>query len=67
MEMSVNATVSSALALQQVNSQQQAQAGLLKESLDAQAAQVGQLMAQVAPQPALATSGDVGTRLNTFA
>ncbi|OHV08813.1 putative motility protein [Kushneria phosphatilytica] len=67
MEMSVNATVSSALALQQVNAQQQAQAGLLKESLDTQAAQVGQLMEQAASQPSLATSGDLGTRINTFA
>ena len=64
---SVNSAVSTALALQQHNQSQSAQAGLLKDTLDNQAAQMNQLMSSVAVQPALATTGSVGTHVNTFA
>lgn len=43
-----------------------ASVSVLKKALNAQAAGVAQLIASV-PQPPLATSGSVGTRLNAFA
>ncbi|MCM2971764.1 MULTISPECIES: YjfB family protein [Larsenimonas] len=67
MDSSINAMVNASVALQQHNATQDAQAGLLKKSLDSQAASVDQLMEAVAPQPQLATSGDVGTNINTYA
>ena len=67
MDASINATVGMAMSLQQFNSSQQSQASLLKESLDTQASHVGQLMESVAPQGQLATSGGVGTQINTYA
>ena len=39
---------------------------VLKKALNAQAAGVAQLV-QTLPQPALATSGTLGTQVNTFA
>lgn len=39
---------------------------VLKKALNAQAAGVAQLV-QALPQPALATSGTLGTQVNTFA
>lgn len=39
---------------------------MLKKSLDAQASTAAQLV-QSLPQPALATSGSLGTQVNTFA
>lgn len=67
MDSSVNATVSMAMALQQFNAGQQAQMSVLKESLDTQADQVSQIMESVAPKDSLASTGTVGTRINTFA
>lgn len=64
---SVNSAVTAAMALQQHNQSQNAQAGLLKDTLDSQAAQMNQLMSSVQAQPALATTGPVGTHVNTFA
>jgi Putative motility protein len=43
-----------------------ASVSVLKKALDAQAAGAAQLIASL-PQPALATSGTVGTKVNTFA
>lgn len=67
MDTAVNAAVGTALALQQYNQGQQAQTSLLKQSLEGQAAHIEQLMDSVSPPPALATSGSVGTRINTYA
>lgn len=67
MDTSVNATVGTAMALQQFNDGQQAQASLLKEALDTQSSQMEQLMDSVTPQNQLATTGTVGTRINTVA
>ncbi|MEP7102028.1 MAG: putative motility protein [Burkholderiales bacterium] len=39
---------------------------VLKKSMDQQASAVAQLIAAL-PQPALATSGSLGTKVNTFA
>ncbi|SFH19939.1 Putative motility protein [Modicisalibacter xianhensis] len=64
---SVNATVSMALTLQQYNAGQQAQMSLLKESLETQANQVSEIMESAAPKDSLASSGSVGTRINTYA
>ncbi|MES1939314.1 hypothetical protein T5B8_03691 [Salinisphaera sp. T5B8] len=55
------------MALQQHNQSQDAQASLLKDTLDIQASQMQQLMSSVSPQQALATTGTVGTQINTFA
>lgn len=67
MDTAVNAAVGSALALQQVNQEQQAQSSLLKQSLDGQAAHIEQLMSSVAPSTTLATTGSLGTQINTYA
>lgn len=64
---SVNSTVSTALALQNQNQNQDVQANLLKKSLDSQASQMGQLMSSLETQPTLATTGSVGTQINTYA
>ncbi|MCI0511490.1 putative motility protein YjfB-like [Chromohalobacter marismortui] len=67
MDTSVNAAVGTAMALQQHNAEQQAQASLLKESLNNQASHVSQLMEAVSPQQSLAVTGTVGTQVNTYA
>lgn len=67
MDTAVNAAVGTALALQQFNQGQEAQNSLLKQSLDGQASHIAQLMSSVSPAPALATSGSVGTQINTYA
>ncbi|MCK0746521.1 putative motility protein [Chromohalobacter nigrandesensis] len=67
MDSSVNAAVGTAMALQQHNADQQSQMGLLKESLNNQASHASQLMEAVSPQQSLATTGTVGTQVNTYA
>ncbi|MCT8469909.1 YjfB family protein [Chromohalobacter canadensis] len=67
MDSSVNAAVGTAMALQQHNADQQSQMGLLKESLNNQESHVSQLMDAVSPQQSLATTGTVGTQVNTYA
>ncbi|AWN15533.1 putative motility protein [Salinisphaera sp. LB1] len=64
---SVNSTVSTAMALQQHNQNQDVQTNLLRKSLDSQASQMSQLMSSLETQPALATTGSVGTQINTYA
>ncbi|KAA0016877.1 putative motility protein [Salinicola corii] len=67
MDTAVNATVGTALALQNFNQDQQVQNSLLKKSLDGQASHIAQLMSSVSPSPELASSGSVGTQINTYA
>lgn len=64
---SVSSTVGTALALQQNNQNQDVQTNLLRKSLDSQASQMGQLMSSLESQPTLATTGSVGTNINTYA
>lgn len=64
---SVNSTVSTALALQQYKQNQNVQASLLGKSLHSQTSQMSQLMSSLETQPALATTGSVGTQINTYA
>ncbi|MGN8160535.1 putative motility protein [Salinisphaera sp. SWV1] len=64
---SVNSAVNTAVALQQQNQNQDIQANLLRKSLDSQSSQLSQLMSSVEAQPAPATSGTVGTQINTYA
>ncbi|GAB3676479.1 hypothetical protein [Salinisphaera aquimarina] len=64
---SVSSTVATAMALQQHNQSQDAQASLLKDTLENQAAQMNQLMSSVQSPLALATVGPVGTQINTSA
>ncbi|MES1956384.1 hypothetical protein SAHY_17494 [Salinisphaera hydrothermalis EPR70] len=63
----MNSTVSTALALQQHNQNQDVQANLLRKTLDSQTSQMSQLMSSLDTQPALATTGSVGTQINTYA
>ena len=64
---SVNcATVNNASAADPGSVQGVASVLVLKKALDMQAASAAQLI-QALPQPALATSGTVGTRVNAYA
>ncbi|KEZ77294.1 hypothetical protein C41B8_10550 [Salinisphaera hydrothermalis C41B8] len=63
----MNSTVSTAMALQQHNQNQDVQANLLRKSLNSQASQMSQLMSSLETQPALATTGSIGTQINTYA
>ena len=67
MDSAVNNMVSASMAMQQVQVVQQAQLNVFKEALDGQAAHITALMDSVAQVPQLATSGSVGTQINTTA
>ncbi|WP_110687877.1 hypothetical protein [Salinicola aestuarinus] len=67
MDTAVNAVVSNALAMQSFNQGQEAQNNLLKQALDGKEAHMDQLLSSVEMQPSLASSGSVGTQINTFA
>ncbi|WP_336274384.1 putative motility protein [Vreelandella indica] len=67
MDSAVNNMVSASMAMQQVQVVQQAQFNVFKEALDGQAAHITALMDSVAQVPQLATSGSVGTQINTTA
>ncbi|WP_110665941.1 putative motility protein [Salinicola halophilus] len=67
MDTAVNAVVGNALALQSFNQGQEVQNNLLKQSLDGQAAHMDQLLSSIDLEPALASSGSLGTQINTFA
>ena len=60
------ATVSAASNADLASAQGAAAVSVLKKALQAQASSAAQLI-QALPQPALATSGTLGTRVNTFA
>ena len=65
MSMSIEATVSTALALENFNTHQSAQMNLLRETLDTQARTVTEIIESSMPR--LATSGPLGTQVNTYA
>ncbi|PKG54632.1 MULTISPECIES: putative motility protein [Halomonadaceae] len=67
MDSAVNNMVSASMAMQQVQVVQQAQFNVFKEALDGQATHITALMDSVAQAPQLATSGSVGTQINTTA
>ncbi|MCL5427290.1 putative motility protein [Halomonas sp. NPDC076908] len=67
MDSAVNNIVSASLAMQQAQVAQQAQLTVFKDALDGQAAQVAALMETISLEPQLATSGSVGTLINTSA
>ncbi|WP_447045663.1 putative motility protein [Vreelandella sp. H-I2] len=67
MDSAVNNMVNASLAMQQVQVAQQAQLTVFKDALDGQAAHISALMESVAQMPQLATSGSVGTQINTTA
>ncbi|CAD5253673.1 MULTISPECIES: putative motility protein [Halomonadaceae] len=67
MDVAVNNMVNATLDMRQAQAIQQAQFGVFREALDGQAAQITALMDSVALDPQLATSGSVGTQINTTA
>ena len=65
-----NSIVSSASAMASAQSADAVNIAVLKKALDIQAASAATMLdavAQAMPQPALATSGTLGTQINTFA
>ncbi|MCH4813087.1 putative motility protein [Vreelandella neptunia] len=67
MDSAVSNVVNATLAMRQVQTVQEAQINVFKESLDMKAAHITALMDSVAQVPQLATSGSVGTQINTTA
>mgnify|MGYP003128109439 FL=1 len=67
MDVAVSNMVNATLDMRQAQAIQQAQFGVFKEALDGQAAQITALMDSVDLDPQLATSGSVGTQINTTA
>lgn len=67
MDISVAGMVSGVLQMQQAQSIQQGQIAVLKKSMDIAEASVAQLIESTAVQPPLASSGNLGTRLNVYA
>ena len=66
MDSVIGATVANASAADLGTVQGQAALSVLKKALDMQASSAA-LMLQALPQPALATSGTLGTRVNAYA
>ena len=66
MDSVIGATVANASAADLGTVQGQAALAVLKKALDMQASSAA-LMLQALPQPALATSGTLGTRVNAYA
>lgn len=67
MDVSAAAMVNATLQMQQAQTIQQGQIAVFKKSMDIEAASVAQLIQSIPQPPALATSGNLGTRLNVFA
>lgn len=67
MDISPVSMVNATLELKQVGNQQEAQLAVFKKALDIQANGIAELIGSVPPSPPLASSGNLGTRLNTFA
>jgi Putative motility protein len=67
MTIASNSGVSAATSAAQEKGAGAVQIKVLKKALDAQAATAATLIQSLPQQPALATSGSVGTKLNTYA
>lgn len=66
MNISAESMASSELMMQQMKLAQDVQTSVLKKALDAEASSAAQLL-QAIPQAQLATSGMIGTQINTYA
>lgn len=67
MDVSPASMVNATLGLKQVSNQQEAQLAVFKKAMDIQANGIAELIGSVPPSPPLASSGNLGTQLNTFA
>ncbi|EPC03682.1 hypothetical protein L861_19300 [Litchfieldella anticariensis FP35 = DSM 16096] len=67
MDPAVNSAVSASLVMQQAQTLQQAQMQIFREALDTQQTQVNALMESATTQSRLASEGNVGTQINTYA
>lgn len=67
MDVSAAAMVNATLQMKQAQTVQQGQIAVFKKSMDIEAASVAQLIQSIPQPPALATSGNLGTRLNVYA
>jgi hypothetical protein len=67
MDVSPSAMVDRVLQMRQAEVQQEVQVRVLKEAMDSQKTAVASLLAGLTGDMPLATSGDVGTRVNTRA
>ena len=67
MDLSVESLASSGMMQQQMQLAQDVQTSVLKKALDAEASQALQLLQSVPQTPQLATSGMIGTQINTYA
>ncbi len=67
MDVSPSAMVDRVLQMRQAEVQQEVQVRVLKEAMDSQKTALASLLAGVTGDMLLATSGDVGTRVNTRA
>lgn len=67
MDISPVSMVNATLELKQVSNQQEAQLAVFKKAMDIQANGIAELISAVPPSPPLASSGNLGTRLNLFA
>lgn len=67
MDSAVNNIVSASMAMQHAQVVQQAQLTVFKDALDGQASHISALMDSIALEPQLATSGAIGTQINTTA
>ncbi|SET20020.1 YjfB family protein [Thorsellia anophelis] len=64
---SVNSIVSTATELSQISVQSEVGTAVMRKTLDVNESQAASLIAMIDKSPSLATSGSVGTRINTTA
>jgi len=62
-----NSLVQTSTALAQQQTANAVQVNVLKKALDSNASTAAQLLQSVQPAPALASSGTLGTQVNTYA
>lgn len=67
MDVSPAAVVNATVQMQQAQSIQQGQIAVFKKTMDIAESSVAQLIQSIPLPPALATSGNLGTKLNVYA
>jgi len=67
MDVSPAAMVNATVQMQQAQSIQQGQIAVFKKTMDIAESSVAQLIQSIPLPPALATSGNLGTKLNVYA
>ena len=67
MDISPAAMVNATVQMKQAQTLQQGQIAVFKKSMDIAESSIAQLIQSVPQPPALATSGNLGTRLNVYA